>query len=201
MTADDSHLLPSLDCRWQDWLIPIDCQNVTLQSALDSAGHIAAKPEEIPLIIRLCENPTFEIPGFGFEGAVTLQDHDCIHALLGRGLLSKDEAFVIGFTMGSTNRISTAQEKIFQWAARYLYPKNYRFDDEDIHIFKDALRLGFISDCQPLNRVDYQTLTSKTLRDIRSELGIEVDLLKAYYRIETRRYEKSKASQRLLRAN
>ena len=196
---DDSDLLPNPECGWRDWIVPIDCENVTLQDALATAEHIATKPDDVPLIVRICENPEFDVPGFGLEGAVSLKDHDCIHALLGRGLRSKDEAFVIGFTMGSTNRISTTQEKLYEWAARYLYPKNFKFDDEDIHIFKDAIRLGFVSDCLPLNRIDYPSLMHETLAAVRAEVGIEVDLLKAYYRIEARRYKKSTVSQRLLR--
>jgi hypothetical protein len=170
----------------------------TLGQALKSAQHIAADPRDIPMIVRLCENPSYEIPGFGFDGAVDLHDHDCIHALLGRGLLSLDEAFVIGFTMGSTNRVSTAQEKLYEWASRYLYPKPYNFSKKDIHVFKDAVRLGFVSDCRPLNQVDFLPWMECTLGEVREQLGIETDLLKAYYRIEARRYPKSKASRRLL---
>ena len=194
----DTDLLPSSNCSWKDWHVPIDCQTVSLRQALTSAEHIAADPREIPFIVRLCENPAYEIPGFGFDGAVDLYDHDCIHTLLGRGLLSKDEAFVIGFTMGSTNRVSTTQERLYEWASRYLYPKPYNFSKNDIHVFKDAVRLGFVSDCEPLNKIDFRPMMDVALADAREQVGLEVDLLKAYYRIESRRYPKSKASQRLL---
>ena len=195
---DDHQLLPQDNCRWQDWIVPIACEQVSLAEALETAHHIAAQPRDIPLIVRLCENPKFEIPGFGFDGAVTLDDHDCIHALLGRGLRSKDEAFVVGFTMGSTNRVSTTQETLYAWASQYLYPKPYRFRDSDVQVYRDAVRLGYVSDCQPLNQVDFQPLLSKSLAEARTELGIETDLLRAHYRIEAKRYPKSEASQRLL---
>lgn len=198
MSTADRNLLPPNDCHWRKWIVPIECQSVTLSEALESARHIAAEPRDIPLIVRLCENPKYEIPGFGFDGAVSLEDHDCIHALLGRGLLAKDEAFVIGFTMGSTNRVSTTQETLYSWASRYLYPKPYRFRESDVHVFRDAVRLGYVSDCMPLNKIDFQPLMQNSLADIREQLGIETDLLKAYFRIEARRYPKSKASQRLL---
>lgn len=195
----DYDLLPAANCSWRDWIIPISCEAVTLQDALKTAEHMAANQSDVPLIIRLIENPNFSIPGVNiFDGAVNLYDHDCIHALLGRGLLSKDEAFVIGFTMGSTNRVSTSQQKLFELAAKYLYPGPYKFDDEDIHVFKDAVSLGFISDCQPLDRVDYRTRVGRSLHEVRAELGIEADLLRAYYHIERRRYPDAKTSHRLL---
>jgi hypothetical protein len=150
-------------------------------------------------MIQLVENPRFDIPGFDiFHGAVDLKTHDYIHILLGRGLLADDEAFVIGFTMGSTNKVTTLEENLYTLASRHLYPKVYQFDDEAIRIFKDATKLGYISDCQPLDQVHYDQYFDWKLRDIRVALGLESDLLLAYYRIEQRRYPKSKASQRLL---
>ncbi|MEM7251638.1 MAG: hypothetical protein AAF493_09470, partial [Pseudomonadota bacterium] len=164
----DYDLLPAPDCSWRDWLVPLDCEEVTLGDALKSAEHMAADQDDVPLIIRLVENPDFSIPGVNiFDGAENLYDHDCIHALVGRGLQSKDEAFVIGFTMGSTNRVSTTQQKLFELAAKYLYPGPYKFDDEDIHIFKDAVNLGFVSDCEALDRIDYRSRTERTLKEVR----------------------------------
>jgi hypothetical protein len=117
---------------------------------------------------------------------------------LGRGLLAKDEAFTIGFTMGSTNKVTTLEENLYALVSKHLYPKVYQFEDEDIHIFKDASKLGFISDCQPLDQIDYGKYLDSSLRDIRRDIGLEGDLILAYYGIEKRRYPKSKASQRLL---
>lgn len=194
----DESLLPPDNCSWREWMIPLHCESVSLRAALDSAQHIAAEPRDIPLIVRLCENPKYAIPGFRFDGAVTLDDHDCIHAILGRGLLSLDEAFVIGFTMGSTNRVSTRQETLFAWATQYLYPKPYKFREQDVQVFRDAVRLGYVSDCQPLHQIDFELMMDQTLQGIRDALGIETDLLRAYYRIEARRYPQSRASQRLL---
>jgi hypothetical protein len=117
---------------------------------------------------------------------------------LGRGILAKDEAFVIGFTMGSTNRVTSTEENLYSFFTKYLYPKAYRFTDEDLHVFKDAVKLGFISDCQTLSEVDYSRYLEQPLGEIREDLGIETNLLQAYYTIEKRRYPKSVESQRLL---
>lgn len=193
-------MLPDKTSTWRDWHLPISFGNYTLKQVLDSSAHMKAQQEDIPLMVKLVENPKFDLPGFDiFHGAVNLHDHDCIHALLGRGMLSKDEAFTIGFTMGSTNRVTSAEQKLYEWAAKYLYPGPYKFDDEAIQVFKDGVHLGYVSDCQPLDQIDFNSYMDITLDSIRQRLGLETDLLLAYYNIEARRYPQDKASQRLLK--
>ncbi|WP_221794494.1 hypothetical protein [Oceanobacter mangrovi] len=184
---------------WRDWIVPVAEEQLTLREILATALHLQAGQQDIPLIVQLVENPKFDIPGINlFNGAVGLEAHDCIHAILGRGMLPKDEAFVIGFTMGSSNRVTTTEERLFTLAAKYLYPGPYKFNDEDIHVFKDAVRLGFVSDCTPLAEVDYEPYMDMPIKQVRQEIGVEVELLKAYYQIERRRYPADKASQRTL---
>lgn len=198
-TIDESSLLPPPDCTWREWYVPIKVTRLTLREALDTQAHIAASQSDIPLIIRLIENPQFNIPGVNiFDGAVDLFDHDAIHILLGRGMLPKDEAFVIGFTMGSTNRVGSIEQSLYSFAAKYLYPGPYKFSDEDIQVFKDAAHLGYVSDCTPLNSIRYKDYLDKPVGEIRQELGIEVDLIEAFYRIEKKRYPHSVESQRLI---
>ena len=190
--------LPTDKCSWRNWHIPLWCNQFTLCEALDSADHMAADQDDIPLIIKLVENPRFDIPGITiFNGAVDLHSHDCIHALLGRGLLPHDEAFTIGFTMGSTNRVSGAEVKLYELAAKYLYPGPYKFDDDDIQVFKDGVHLGYVSDCIPLDKVNYQEILDLTIGEARDQLGIETNLLAAYYQIEKARYPEDPASRRI----
>ena len=191
--------LPSTDSSWRQWYVPLHCDKYTLGEVLESAEHIAAAQDDIPLIVQLIENPKFDIPGITlFNGAVDLKTHDCIHAILGRGLLPHDEAFTIGFTMGSTNRVTSAEQRLYTLAAKYLYPGPYKFTDDDIQIFQDGVHLGYVSDCQPLDKIDFTPYRDMTLAEVRQAIGIEVDLLQAYYRIEQRRYPDSIESQRLL---
>ena len=165
----------------------------------ESLAALGAKQEEIPLMIQLVENPRFNIPGFDFfHGAVDLATHDSIHILLGRGLLPKDEAFVIGFTMGGTDQVTTMEENLYAVFSKHLYPKVYQFKDEEIRIFEDVTKLGFVSDCRPLDKIDYAKYLDWKLGYIRRDIGLESDLILAYYRIEQRRFPDSKASQRLL---
>jgi hypothetical protein len=191
--------LPQDDITWHEWHVPLACDHFTLQQVLDSNQHIAAEQDEVPLIVKLIENPDFEIPWVTiFNGAVNLHDHDCIHAVLGRGLLPKDEAFVIGFTMGSTNRTTALEQQLFALASKHLYPGPYKFSESDIQVFNDAVRLGMISACNPLNSVNFKELMSLPLREVRERVGVEVDLLRAYFQIEKRRYPDSMESQRLV---
>ena len=183
----------------ENWFIPLSCSDKTLSSAYQELQEFGLKQEEIPYIIQIVENPKFDLPGGDiFHGKTDMETHDYLHIILGRGVLAKDEAFVIGFTMGSSNRVTSTEEKLYSFFARYLYPKAYRFTDEDLRVFKDAVKLGFISDCQSLSEVDYSRYLEQSLGEIREDLGIETNLLHAYYAIEKRRHPESKESQRLL---
>ena len=184
---------------YADWHIPLSRSALTLREGLDSLAAVGARQQEIPLIVRLLENPKYRLPGMTlFHGAVDLEAHDRLHILLGRGLLTGDEAFTIGFTMGSTKRVRRLEEWLFGILARHVYPVPYTFDDTAVRIFNDAVRLGGISGCRALNRINYNQYLDLPLREIRRELGLETDLLAAYYRIERERYPDSAASRRLL---
>lgn len=198
MTASDPY--SKLSPRVRDWRVPLSDRTTTLKQARDALAEIGIAQSDVPLLVQLIENPRYDLPGFDlFHGATDLATHDQIHMLLGRGLLAKDEAFVIGFTMGSTDRVSQTEEALYGFFARFLYPRSYRFSESDLRVFRDAVRLGFVSDSQPLHQADYAALQHLTLPEARAALGIEEDLLRAYYAIEARRYPDSVESQRLLR--
>ena len=185
--------------NWADWHVPLSRGDLTLRQGLESLAAVGARQQEIPLIVRLMENPKYSLPGLTlFHGAVDLGAHDRIHLLLGRGLLTEDEAFTIGFTMGSTKRVSRTEEWLFGVLARYLYPRPYTFDATAGRIFSDAVRLGGISNCRPLDEIDFDPWLDRPLGWIRTRVGMETDLLAAYYRIEKERYPHARASQRLL---
>lgn len=183
----------------RNWVVPLSKSDVTLRDAYAELDAFSVKAQDVPFLVRVVENPDYDFPGIEvFSGATSLWTHDQIHLVLGRGLLAKDEAFVIGFTMGSTDQVSATEEWLFSVFSRFLYPSGYRFSAEDIRVFRDAVRLGFVSDCQSLAKADYHALQDVPLREARRRLGIEEDLLRAYYAIEKRRYPGSLESQRLL---
>ena len=177
------------DEKVENWFVPLSTTDLTLQQAHSQLDEFGLEQEDVPLIIQLVENPKYDLPGIDiFHGATNLDTHDYIHILLGRGVMIKDEAFVLGFTMGSSNRVTTTEERLFGFLTKYIYPKNYQFTDQDLDVFKDAVRLSFISDCQSLAKVDYKKYIEWPVQKIRDEIGLEVDLLKAYYAIEAKRY-------------
>ena len=181
------------------WHVPLSAQTQTLGSAYDGLCAIGLRQDQIPLMVQLVENPRFDLPGFDlFPGATSLQTHDYIHILLGRGLAPMDEAFVLGFTMGSTNKLSATEEALYTFFTRYLYPKGYRLGDDEVAVFRDAVRLGYVSDCVSLAGVDFIQLRALTLAAARQALGIETPLLRAYFEIEKKRYPLCAASARLL---
>lgn len=184
---------------YEDWHIPFRKDEISLREAHEFLQLVGAGQQEIPLMIQLVENPRYRMPGITlFHGAVDLRQHDFIHLVLGRGLLPKDEAFAIGFTMGSTNKVSTSEEALFSWISQRLYPEVYKFHDDEIKVFKDAVKLASISECLPLDEVDFAPLLDRSLAEVRREIGLEYDLLLAYFAIEKRRFPDARESQRLL---
>lgn len=185
--------------HYSDWHIPLSENRLTLRAARDSLKQVGAQKQNIPVIVKLIENPDFSIPGFTlFHGAVGLDAHDSIHILLGRGLLSEDEAFTIGYTMGSTRQTGMFEARLFEVVTRHLYPQAYAFGDREIEIFYSALKLAETSDCEALDQVDYTPLLDDTLEQARRKLGINKHRIGAYYRTEKILYPDSKASRRLL---
>lgn len=190
---------PKYNPGLKTWHVPLRRDSMTLREAYETLMAIGNSQDEVPLMVKLVENPKYHFGGLGFfKGRVTLRQHDFIHIVLGRGTAMIDEAFTIGFTMGSTDRVSTTEQSIFTWIAGKLYPKPYRFKDEQLRVMRDAVALAYVSDCEPLCGVDFEPLLDLPLREVRERIRLEKDLLEAYYRIEMRRNPKNYASQRLL---
>ena len=163
--------------------------------------EVGNEQEEVPFVVRLMENPAFDVPPLSmFRGRVTLRQHDCVHLLLGRGTTLMDEAFTIGCTMGSTKRMTTSAMELFSAVAERLYPKAYRFPEAAGRVFRDAVHLGAVSECRPLDMVDFDVLMDVPLREVRRRLGVEEELLSAYYSVEAKRNPGIAACRRLIPA-
>lgn len=179
--------------------VPLQQGHMTLREGMARLMEVGNGQEEVPFIVRLMENPAFDVPPLSmFRGRVTLRQHDCIHLLLGRGTTLMDEAFTIGFTMGSTKRMTTSAMELFSAVAERLYPKAYRFPAAAARVFRDAVHLGAVSDCHPLDMVDFNELMELPLREVRRKVGVEEELLVAYYKIESRRNPGVTSSRRLI---
>ena len=151
--------------------------------------------EDVPLIIKLVENPKCFTSKL-FTGAVNLFTHDCIHVLLGRGLLPKDEAFVIGYTMGSGKQMARWRRNLFMFCAKYLYPSGYRFGEEERFIFNLAVVAGSKCDID-LSAVDFNKMVNLRVSEIRRDLKISYEIIKHCYGFEKKCFS-SIESKRLL---
>jgi len=177
------------------WHIPLSKGSSKLSNVLSSMEEFKLTQENVPLIIKLTENPNYFTSKL-FTGAVDLFTHDCIHILLGRGVLLKDEAFIIGYTMGSGKKMSRQRRNLFLWVCKYLYPEGYRFTEEERYIFYSGVMAG--SRCRTdLSKVDFKKLTDMRIDNIRKILDIDKNLLKCYYCLEKGLFS-DKESQRLL---
>lgn len=184
---------------YKSFHIPLSNSNISLKDALAKMHETSNDASEIPFIVRLVENPDMDFPGIDmFNGAVNLYTHDCIHLILGRGMLPKDEAFVIGFTMGSTNKVMKLEKFLYHFVTEHLYPKVFKFYKDEHIIFDIASNLGHISKCKPLNEVDFKSMENMSLEDIRNHIGIEKDFLINAYILEKTMFSDYIESSRLL---
>ena len=178
-----------------DWHIPLTRTGLTIKDGLDSMGGFKLEAEDVPLIIKLVENPKYDI-GL-FAGNVSLYNHDCIHLLLGRGLRVKDEAFVIGFTMGSTKKMWRWRRNLYMFCAKYLFPEGYSFGEEERFVFNMGVMAG--SQCSAdLSKADCFKLKNFKIDYARKLLDIDKKLLKYCYEVERKCFPDSPESQRLL---
>ena len=98
------------------------------------------EPSTIHWFVWLLENPKSPV---SLKGAIDLYNHDIIHILLDRGMLNRDEAMVIGFTMGNSETTSSWVRWLFEFCARYLYPESYRFNEYDLLEFERGFAYGY----------------------------------------------------------
>ena len=182
--------------RTKEWHIPLSKGNTLLRLGLDSMSGFKLEAKDVPFIIKLVENPKYKSSEL-FTGAVTLFNHDCIHIVLGRGLLPKDEAFVIGYTMGSSKKMKRWRRNLFMFASKYLYPKEYRFGEPERFVFNVGVMMGSLCPSD-LSQISFNIFSDEKINRIRKKLGIETNLLKHCYEIEKNCFRSSIESQRLL---
>lgn len=181
--------------QWDEWAPGLDTGHMTLAEVL--ATMPAANAEDVPEIIRRYENP--ESPE-ALPGSISLERHDCIHAILGRGLHVQDEAFIIGATMGAASDFTDEAKAFFIKVSTTQYPEHWRFEED--HIASYRLGVGYAEDHSgmrdihliPLETAPWQ---SRLVSDIRKEMGLSVEEMRAYYRAETLLVPGSRATTRL----
>jgi hypothetical protein len=181
----------------ENWHISLKCGSKKLKNALKEMEPFKLEQGDVPFIIRLVENPKYDVGVF--TGNVDLFTHDCVHVLLGRGLLVKDEAFVIGYTMGSTKKMPRWRRNLFMFISKHLYPEGYKFKEEERFVFNAGVVLG--SKCPTdLSKVDFKRgkESGETVMKIRKKIKINEKALENYYKIEKHCFPESPESQRLI---
>ena len=180
-----------------EWIIPLSEEKKKLRHILVDMEPFKLQGKDVPFIIRFFENPKFNFFNF-FPGAVRLKYHDCIHSILGRGLLAKDEAFVIGFTMGSTKKLTKFKQWLFLLIVSWFYPQGYKFYAEEREVFRGARDIAEMSRPSDLSKVNFDELLNLDLKTARKRLGICEIKLRLRYTIEKEMYPDSKEAQRLI---
>jgi hypothetical protein len=178
--------------NWWEWFPGLDNDHHTLREVLSELP--AAPATAIPWIVRLFENPQGWLR---LHGAVTLKNHDMIHVLLGRGLLDQDEAFVIGFTMGSTKAVSPLERWFFKVAVSRLYPEPYRISKKTLAAYDLGLEAGEECGVKNLHLVLREDMLDRPLGETRRELQIDANRLRRFYARERAALPGTLASLRL----
>lgn len=178
---------------WSEWFCGLDNGHLTLRAVYQTLPGFPA--DKVPSIVRKFENP--DSPD-ALPGAVTLLRHDLIHILLGRGLLDQDEAFVIGFTMGTAKEALTeghvaGMKDIFS----RQYPEPYRIAEEDLIAYDLGVRTGREMGIRDLYKVVIEELMDQPIGEVRKALGIDEARLREIYREEARKIPNTLESARL----
>jgi hypothetical protein len=185
------------------WMSPQHSWHISLSEASMTLGEaLATVPSpfvEMPLMLRLQRDPNLSFLGqLVFREGLDQHQHDCIHILLGRGLLPVDQAFVLGFTLASSNKGSLPEHKLSAEIGRRFYKPTPLFDEVEAGVFKEGIKLAYMSFCTPLEGFDFLPWHDHSLSTVRDAVGVETDLLQAYFAVEKHRYPHSEASQRLI---
>ena len=130
---------------------------------------IIDEPDAIPWTVRFLENPR---SFFALPGKISLYNHDCLHALLNRKTTLQDEAFLIGFCMGNDPQTQFFHIWIFKFFCQYLYPKSYRFNDQDFFYFDLGFAYGKSLKVQ-FNLIEFSNYSDIPLSILRQEFGIK----------------------------
>lgn len=177
---------------YRDWNPGISNGDQTLKSVLDTLpGNNSI---DISFWVKLIENPRSP---FALPGAIGLEEHDCVHALLGRGLLNQDEAFVIGYTMGNASNIKHWQVALYIYYSRYIFPKIYRFGERELVTFNLGLNYGKTRRTKNIHKIDFNKHKDRSLGEIRAMYDINLDILRHLRYVEKTMIPRSKASKRL----
>jgi hypothetical protein len=164
--------------QWRHWNPGLDNDNDTLGKVY--ATLPIHEFSSYPWIVRVVENPKSPV---ALKGKCSLFRHDLIHVLLGRGLFVQDEAFVIGYTMGTSKRIGGFEKEFFKFCAHHLYPPKYRFTKDDLLVYDLGFTAGQVNKIEIFD-IDLESMLGEKLGVLRAKLGISTPLLRHLNSVE-----------------
>ena len=151
----------------------IDASNLTLKDCLQNIN--GDEQSDIPFMVWFLENPESIFP---LPGKINLYNHDCLHILLDRGMSLLDEAFVVGFTMGSDLKTNQFHVAVFKMLSSSFYPKQYKFNQKQFKLFERAFDYGRKIKVKNINHIDFKAYENKTVWEIRKLFGIDLEEIK-----------------------
>ena len=152
--------------------------HLTLKDCLQSLQ--GDEQSAIPFLVRLLESPESIFP---LPGKINLYNHDCLHILLDRGRSLFDEAFVVGFTMGSDLKTNRFHLAVFKFLSNLLYPQQYKFEREQFKLFDLAFNYGRKLKVKNLNQLDFKVYENQTVGELRKLLGIDLTEVKQCFEL------------------
>jgi hypothetical protein len=83
-----------------------------------------------------------------------------------------DEAFLIGFTMGNSQRINYCYKEAYKFISHHLYPKVYGLRRKELMIFDRGYQYGASIDQVSLDRVDFNDFLDTKILILRKKFHI-----------------------------
>ena len=142
---------------------------ITLREKLEEIQINQSK--DIPWIVKLLRSPRSLL---ALPGNISIENYDCICAILNRNKTLQDRAFVSGFCMGNDPKTTLLHIGIFNFFSRHLYPQKYRLNRSDFFFFDLGFAYGKSLSIQ-FNLIDFSRYKDISLPVLRREFGIKID--------------------------
>ncbi len=182
--------------KWGEWYPGLNNSELTLGDVLKTLPGVSET--DLPEAVYEFEDPN---SSKALVGAVPLDRHDVIHVLLGRGLLDQDEAFVLGFTMGTCQGGAPSEQisKMIE-ALTLKYPEPYRIPGQKSLAFKLGAECAeSMPACKNIFDIPLEQNSFREMKigELRKKLGIDLEILKSSYREEASQISDTIESARL----
>jgi hypothetical protein len=132
----------------------------------------------IPWSVWLLENP--ESP-LCMPGAVSLDRHDVLHAILGLGTDLNSECFIVGYTMALDSNLRGWHLWAFQFVSSHIHPLEYQPTEEGWKLFHLGVKLGRETGPRNGHLIPIEERDDQTMSTLRAKLGLTSAKIRAFY--------------------